>query len=117
MEVTAVTIKSEMLLLLNLTTTSIANEESIERSIRATFGFDPSTVALVWNMLVAHNVLPRGTKVKYLLYMCSYFKIYATLDVHCRMFKVTYPTFSSWVWFFAKAIANLNIVSHRQSGN
>jgi hypothetical protein len=111
MEVSSTDVLKEMLLLANIGQTNIQNEIEIRRLLRSMFGFDAEVVALVWNMLEQRKVLVSGAKIKYLLYMCCFLKTYLTYDQYRVMFGVSYPTFKSWVWYFAGHISKLDVVS------
>jgi hypothetical protein len=56
------------------------NQGQIVRLVCSCFGFDPSTVAYIWNKLVSLNLLLDYARLKYLLYMCCYVKTYLTFE-------------------------------------
>jgi hypothetical protein len=109
--VTAEDVHLQMYKLAKLNKKKIKSYNDVERHLRATFGFDALTVALTWNMLVRYVTLPDCASVKYLLYMCSYLKNNCTYSFYCQFFEVSYRTFYTWVWFFAKNVARLPVVS------
>jgi hypothetical protein len=101
----------EMMIEMGIFNSGIHNRYEILRMVRSCFGFDPSTVALVWNMLVERELLFEYARLKYLLYMCCFMKTYLTYEQYRVMFGVSYPTFKSWVWYFGSLVSKLEIVS------
>jgi hypothetical protein len=110
-EVTGDEVLRQMMLHMGIANSRIRNHHEIVRLVRSVYGFDATTVASVWNMLVRQNLLLDYARVKYILYMCCYMKTYNTFEQYRVMFGVSIPTFKSWVWYFARLIAKLGIVS------
>ena len=95
----------------NHDSTRIRSKTTIERVLRGLFGYDPETVAFTWNMLHTRELIERGTDIKYMLYMCMYFKGYDTYVAYSSRLGCDAGIFATWVWFLAERVAQLDIVS------
>jgi hypothetical protein len=100
-----------MLVVLGINTTKIKCNTTIHRIIRTHFGCTPDTVAAVWNKLIETCKLVRNARIHHLLWMLAYFKSYNEYEHYLKMFKCSKPTFMSWIWYIAKLVSELEIVS------
>jgi hypothetical protein len=88
---------------------------TLERRIRASYGFCPFTILKVWSYVVQNGVLPKNGEPKHLLWMLAFLKTYNTYDVYASWYKCTPLTFRTWVWKFMYAVASIdNIVSTKK---
>jgi hypothetical protein len=96
---------------LGLNKTKIKCNATIHRIIRSYFGFSPNVVAAVWNKIIDTCTLVKSARIKHLLWMLAYFKSYNEYEFYLQIFTCSKPTFMSWVWYFAKVVAELEVVS------
>jgi hypothetical protein len=101
-------VRSIMLILLNTKNNNIC-DNTITRLLRSHYGVLPVVVLHIWNVI--KNNLPINARVKHLLWMFAYCKSYGEYEHYSTMFKVSIPSFSSWVWQIAKLVGQMEIVS------
>jgi hypothetical protein len=112
MNVTENEVIKSMMILMNMEETNIKNKFTINRCIRNHFGIEAAVVLCVWKLLYKqYNELPTCMRIKHLLWMFSYFKSYGEYEQYCTRYKCAANTFRSWVWYLAKLVAELDIVS------
>jgi hypothetical protein len=91
---------------------NISCNETINRMIRNRFGTSALTISDVWNRIVDTCTLPDKARLKHLLWMFLYFKTYSEYEVYTTLYNTSKPNFISWVWYFAKCVAELDVVSY-----
>jgi hypothetical protein len=105
------TIVVVMFKMMNMASSNITCETTINRRIRSSFGVTADVVLAIWQILIKKGKLKEKTRIKHLLYMLAYFKTYAAYEVFSSRFQCTEKTFSTWVWYMADQVATLDIVS------
>jgi hypothetical protein len=105
------TVLTTMCAMLNIHEKNIRNNATINRHIRSTFGCTADVVAVIWNLLMKNFEVHKYTKLKNLLWMCSYFKTYLEYEHYAIIYGVTEKTFRYWVWYLADLVSKLKIVS------
>jgi hypothetical protein len=79
-----------------------------ERDFRASFGCGVIVLLSLWELLMAHDMLPPGGTLEHLLWTCMFLKVYGNQRTLCTMAGgVDQETFRKWVWKFIAAIAPL----------
>lgn len=81
---------------------------SITRHFISAFGTEEVVVCRIWEELHKSGNMPKGGKVKHLLWMLAYFKTYSTMINLSRDFGVAECTMRPWIWCFAEAIARMD---------
>jgi hypothetical protein len=84
---------------------------TINRMIRNFYGFDAKIIYIIWNLINNNNRMNESARLIHLLWMFAYFKGYAEYDQYSAKFKCSVPTFRSWVWYMAKLVSELDVVS------
>ena len=83
------------------------------RGFREFFGTSVEIVCMLWHLLVEHNLLPEGGKLKHLLWTLYFFKVYPKQGPGCAALggsggAIDPKTLRKWVWPFSDAIADLH---------
>jgi hypothetical protein len=113
MNVNEEVVVNTMLQLLDMTETKIKSEVTINRIIKNHFGFDACIILHVWKLMhdTFGNSLPNNLRVKHILWMFSYFKTYCEYEQYATRYKCSPVTFRTWVWYVARLVSQLEIVS------
>jgi hypothetical protein len=88
---------------------------TLERRIRAAYGFSPYTIQRIWSYLLRYGEIPHGGHPKHMLWMLSFLKSYNTYDVYATWYGCTQLTFRKWVWKFLHAIASITSIVSRNT--
>ncbi len=85
------------------------------RRFRSCFGAGKEVVMQLWDLLVAHNLLPCKATIKHLLWALYFMKVYATENSTCAVLggsngAIDPKTMRKWVWKFIEKIAELGPV-------
>ena len=91
---------------------SVNSEEHIDRICKSSFGFSKLTILAIWNKLVtSQRDLDKSLQVKHLLWCLMYFKSYTNELEYCVKAESCVAVFRDKVWYIAKHIALLDVVS------
>jgi hypothetical protein len=104
-------VTTAMLTMINLADRNINSSVQIQRHFRNNFGVTAATVVTLWTKLNDMCEIPTNARIKHLLWMLSYFKTYGEYEQYCNWYKCAASTFRSWVWYFAKMVSELHVVS------
>ena len=81
--------------------------KSIERRFLSTFGVSPQIAVVLWNKIVIPLTNEnKNIRIKHLLWMLMFFKLYAADEVLATLAGTTDKTFRKWVWILIDEFNN-----------
>jgi hypothetical protein len=85
---------------------------TINRMLRNFYGVSASIILKIWNLIKINKNFNSSAGIIHLMWMFSYFKSYTEYEQYSAKFGCCVPTFRSWVWYMAKQVSELPLVSN-----
>lgn len=82
----------------------------MNRKMKATYGVSINMIVIIWNRLIADNLMPRGASLKHLFWALSFLKTYETEHFYSVAFRTLEKTFRGWMWKIVLSLARLEVV-------
>jgi hypothetical protein len=87
------------------------SENTINRMKKNFYGVDAIIILKLWELIKKNINFNISAHIYHLMWMFAYFKTYAEYEQYSAKFECSVPTFRTWVWYMAKQVGELPLVS------